>query len=98
MSDKRELKENTIKDMDIARGSMREIIAHGRKINVSLIEDFENKDLSLLEEYGIITKSILDAAKLLTEINSITPKTIKEIENVQEEKKKIDLDSLMSED
>ncbi len=95
---KKELSDNTKKDMDIARGSMREIIDHGRNINKTLVEGFEDKDLSLLEEYGIITKSILDAAKLLTDINAQTPKTLKDIEKVEEEKKKIDLDSLMSDD
>jgi uncharacterized protein (UPF0335 family) len=95
MGTKKELKDNTQADMNVARGAMREIIDHNRRINNQLVEQMEDADFSLLEEYSMITKGILEAAKLLTEINAQTPKTIKDIEKVEEEKKKIDLDSLM---
>ena len=92
---KEELKENTHKDLDIARGAMREIIEHNRKINNNLVEQMEESDFSLLEEYSMITKGILDAAKLLSEINAQTPKTIKDIDSVQEGKKEINLGDLI---
>ena len=92
---KRELKENTQEDMDIARGAMREIIEHNRKINKELVQQMDENDFTLLEEYSIITKSLLDAAKLLTDINAQTPKTVQEIEKIQEDKKPIDLDELV---
>ncbi len=95
---KKELRENTQQDMDIARGAMREIIEHNRKINNNLVDQMEELDFSLLEEYAMVTKGILDAAKLLTDINAQTPKTIKDIDNVQEEKKKINLNELVNDD
>ena len=94
---KKELKENTQADMDIARGAMREVIAHNRKINKELVQQMDESDFSLLEEYSIITKGILDAAKLLTDINAQTPKTVQDIEKIQEEKREIDLDELIKE-
>lgn len=92
---KEELIEKTQKDLDIARGAMREIIAHNRVINKNLVEQMEESDFSLLEEYSLITKGILEAAKLLSDINAQTPKTVKDIDSLQEKKQKINLDDLV---
>ena len=92
---KEKLLNNTQSDMDISRGAMLEIISHNRKINKILVEQMEEENFALLEEYTAITKGILDAAKLITDINSQTPKTVKEIEKIQEQKKSINLDDLV---
>lgn len=92
------LKEQLQKDLKTSQGALREIIEHNRVINKNLVDQMEELDFSLLEEYGMITKGILDSVKLLNEINSITPKTIKDIDSVQEAKKGINLGDLIDED
>ena len=93
---KKELQENTQADMELARGAMRELLAHNRKINRDLVSLMEGQDFGLLEEYTMLSEGILKAAKLLTEMNSQTPKTIKDIKALTEEKKAIDLDELIN--
>ena len=88
--------EDLNKDIRVTRGAMHEILEHNRKINKDIRKSFEDSDFSLLEEYSTITKSILEAAKLLTEMNAQTPKTIKSLSEVQVEEK-IDLSVLMDE-
>lgn len=90
------LKENIETDVDKMRGAMLEIMSNNRTINNNLIEQMNDSDFSLLEEYGLLTKSILDAAKVLTDIHSQTPKILKDIDNVKEKKPSINLDELMN--
>ena len=94
---KEDLKEALQKDLSTSQGALREIIEHNRIVNKSLVEQMTDGDFTLLEEYGIITKGILDSVKLLNEINSVAPKTIKDINTVQEEKKGINLRDLIDE-
>ncbi len=95
---KSKLKDETSSDVDIIRGSLREIIEHNRTINSTLISGFEQNDLSLIEEYNLITKDLLAAAKLLSEVNAQTPKTLQELDKIQDEKKNIDLNDLIDDD
>ena len=95
MSDKAGLKEQLQEDANKVRGACREILEHNRQINTKLVEDMTNGDMTQIEEYNMLVKGLLDASKLLTDLNAQTPKTIKEIEKIEESKKKIDLDSLM---
>jgi excinuclease UvrABC helicase subunit UvrB len=92
---KKELQNDMIEDIDKIRGALREILDHNRVINRSLVESFTEGDLSMLEEYGLLSKGIIDAAKLLTEVNSQVPKTLHDIDKVKEEKQKINLDDLI---
>jgi len=95
---KQELKEQLQKDLMTSQGALREIITNNRLINSKLTEDMLTGDFSLLEEYGIITKAILESVKLLNDVNAIAPKTIKDIDSVQEGKKEINLADLIDED
>lgn len=91
------LKENIEHDVNKIRGALLEIISNNRALNVDLVDQMGTSDYSLLEEYNLLTKSILDAAKILTDVNQTTPKIIKDISNVQDEKKSIDLNDLIDE-
>ena len=82
------------KDIALTRGAMHEILEHNRLINRDILKTFVKQDFSLLEEYTATTKNILDAAKLLTEMNAQAPKTIKSLSEVQVEEK-VDIASLM---
>ena len=95
---KSKLKDETNSDVDIIRGSLREIIEHNRSINATLISNFEQNDLSLIEEYNLITKDLLSAAKLLSEVNAQTPKTLQELDKIKGEKVSIDLNDLIDTD
>ncbi len=94
---KEDLNKALKEDAKKIRGAMREIIENNRIINKDLVEQMINSDFGLLEEYNLLTKSILDAAKVLNDVNAQTPKTIKEIEKIQEKKKAIDLNDLVDE-
>ncbi len=80
------------------RGAMREIIENNRIINKDLVEQMIDSDFGLLEEYNLLTRSILDAAKVLNDVNAQTPKTAKEIEKIQDKKKVINLSDLVDEE
>lgn len=95
---KEELKDQLQKDLKTSQGALREIIAHNRVINHQLVQNMEDGDFSLLEEYGLVTKGILDSVKLLNEVNAITPKTIKDIDSVREEKQSINLGDLIDQE
>ena len=92
---KTDLKDDLQKDINIARGAMREIIANNRKLNKDILEEMGQDNFAMLEEYTILQKSILDAAKLLSDIHAAQPKTLKDISNLQDEKQKINLDELI---
>ncbi len=94
---KEDLNKALSEDAKKIRGAMKEIIENNRIINKELVEQMINSDFGLLEEYNLLTKSILDAAKVLNDVNAQTPKTIKEIEKIQEKKKAIDLNDLVDE-
>ena len=93
---KEELKESIEHDVQKMRGAMLELISNNRELNKELVDQMHEADYSLLEEYGIISKGILDAAKILTDIHTQTPKILQEIEKVHQEKKKIDIQDLMN--
>ncbi len=95
---KEDLKESIEHDVNKMRGAMLEIISNNRSINKELSESLSDGDFSLLEEYNLITKSILDAAKVLTEVHSQTPKIIQEIDKIQQEHKKLDINDLLDKD
>jgi hypothetical protein len=95
---KEELHEEFAEDSLKVRGALREILSNNRSINTKLIDQMTQGDMSQIEEYTMIVKGILDASKLLTEMNSAAPKTVKEIDSIKNEKAKIDLDALMDSD
>lgn len=92
---KDELKDSLDADISKVRGAMIEILAANREINKDLVDQMVGGDFALLEEYNLLTKGILDASKLLTDIHSQTPKTLKDIQNIKEEKKSINLNDLV---
>ena len=94
---KKDLKNRIQEDHDITRGAMLEIMAHNRRINSSLVEKMEDDDFGMLEEYTMLTEGILKAAKLLTDINTQVPKIVKDVDSLQEEKQKIDLNANLEE-
>ena len=94
---KNDLKDELQEDINIARGAMKEIIENNRKLNRDILDDMGTDNFAMLEEYTILQKSILDAAKLLSDIHSVQPKTLKDISNLQDEKQKINLDELIDE-
>jgi len=94
---KEELKSRIQEDHDTTRGAMLEIMEHNRRINSSLVEQMEDSDFGLLEEYAMLTEGILKAAKLLTDINTQVPKTVKDVDSLQDEKQKIDLNAILEE-
>lgn len=94
---KEEIKENIEHDVNKMRGAMLEIISNNRSINKELSEALTDGDFSLLEEYNLITKSILDAAKVLTDVHSQTPKIIQDIDKIEQEHQKIDINDLLDE-
>ena len=85
-------------DQQKIRGALREILSNNRSINHNLVESMVQGDMSQIEEYNLIVKGILDASKILTDLNSVAPKTVKDIDSIKNEKVKIDLDSLISEE
>jgi len=95
---KTEILDNFSVDLDKCRGAALEIMSHNRSINEELVQQMIDGDFSLLEEYNILTKSILDSVKLLTDIHSQTPKIIKDIDNIEEKKEKINLQDLIKEE
>lgn len=95
---KQQLKDNINNDVQKMRGAMLEILESNRSLNTDLVDQMAQGDFSLLEEYNLLVKSILEATKALTEIHAQTPKIIKDINNVQEEKAKINLNDLIDED
>ena len=93
---KDELKDNIQGDVNKMRGALLEILSANREINKDLVDQMAQGDFALLEEYNLLTKSILDAAKVLTDIHSQTPKILNDIERVQEKKKQINLEDLVN--
>lgn len=94
---KEELQESIEHDVNKMRGAMLELISNNRELNKDIIENMSAADYSLLEEYTLISKGILDAAKILTDLHTQTPKILQEIEKVQQQKEKIDLSELTKE-
>jgi len=94
---KNDLKDDLESDIDLVRGALKEILANNRKLNSDILEEMGADNFAMLEEYTILQKSILDSAKLLSDIHSARPKTLKDIDELQEEKKKINLDDLIDE-
>ena len=93
--DKTKLQDSLERDMDIARGAMIEIIENNRQLGKDIFNTIKDADYNLLEEYASITKNILDASKLLTDIHSAKPKTLKDIDSITVPKEKINLDDLI---
>jgi len=95
---KQDLRKEVREDLDKVRGALLEIIENNRKINRNIMDELESSDYSLLEELGLLQKGILDSAKILSDIHSAQPKTIKEIDSIEQEKSKINLEDLIEDD
>ena len=95
---KNEILDDFSGDLDKCRGAALEIMSANRALNEELVQQMIGGDFSLLEEYNILTKSILDSMKILTDIHAQTPKIIKDIDNLEEKKEKINLQDLIKED
>jgi len=94
-TDKEKLKTQLQDDTTLIRNACRNLIVDGQKVNQQLIENLVQEDLSQLEEYTMISKSITDAAKLLADTHQSVVKTTKEIEKIKEQKEKVNLDDLI---
>ena len=92
---KDELNDNIESDVNKMRGALLEMISNNRSLNSDLVDQMNSSDFNLIEEYNLLSKSILEAVKALTDIHSQTPKILKGIQEVPENKPKIDLKKLM---
>lgn len=95
---KDELKDNISEDVNKLRGAMLELISNNRSLNTELVDQMAAGDFKLLEEYNLLSKSILDAAKVLTDIHAQTPKILNDINKVEDKKEAIDLNDLIDKD
>ncbi len=91
---KQELKEEYKKDFKKVKSALLEIISNSRNISTDIAKNLAEEDYSLLEEYGVLTKNIIDASKQFNDLYINAPKIISEIEKIKESKKKINLEDL----
>jgi len=93
---KKELKEQFNKDFLKVKTAILDVIQTSRNVSNDIAESLAQEDYSNIEEYTILTKNIIDATKQFNELYLNAPKIIGDInKNVQEEKKKVNLDDLM---
>jgi hypothetical protein len=92
---KDKLLEDIEKDRQNIRDALNEIIQNSRSANNKIFEALSSSDFTLLEEFGILNKGIIDAAKLLSEVNAQTPKTITTVNEIKQPKQKININDLL---
>ncbi len=93
--EKDDLKEKFVNDFDKMRGGLLEILSHNRAINVTLVEHMSEGDFSSLEEYTMLTKSINDSVKQLTDIYKQTPDILEQMEKKIHTRKPMNITSLL---
>jgi hypothetical protein len=96
---KKELKEEFSKDFKKVKSALLEVIQTSRGISSDIAESLANEDYTAIEEYGILTKNIIDASKQFNDLYTQAPKILGSIDKeVREEKKKINLEDLMDDE
>ena len=83
------------KDTEIIRENLRELLSNNKEVQNDIAQQFKDGDFSLLEEYATISKGIIDASKLLIELNEKYPKTLKEYNEISNTKEKIKIEDLL---
>jgi len=94
---KKELKNQFSKDFIKVKSALLEIISNSRNISNDIAENLASEDYSSIEEYGMLTKNIIDATKEFNSLYTNAPKILTEIDKVKEEKKKINLEDFVDE-
>ncbi len=93
---KKDLKEQFSKDFIKVKSALLEVIGTSRSVANDIAENLANEDFSSIEEYGILTKNIIDASKQFNDLYTQAPKILGSIDKeVKEEKIKISLEELM---
>ena len=93
------MKEKFSSDFEKMRGGLLEIIATNRQLNTQLSKEMEGADFKLVEEYVMLTKTINESIKQLTEMYKFAPEIISKIDkHITPEKKKLNLDDMLNSD
>jgi predicted HTH domain antitoxin len=96
---KKELKEQFSKDFVKVKSALLEVISTSRRVSNDIAINLAQEDFSSIEEYGILTKNIIDASKQFNDLYTQAPKILGSIDKeVREEKVKINLEELMKDD
>ena len=98
MKNKEEIKSEYLEDFTKVKSALLDIIQNNRNISQDIVQELTNQDFSSIEEYNMLTESILKASKSITELYETLPKIIGNIDKeVKEQKKKPNLDDLLEE-
>jgi hypothetical protein len=98
MKTKDEIKSEYLEDFTKVKSALLDIIQNNRNISQDIVQELTNQDFSSIEEYNMLTESILKASKSITELYETLPKIIGNIDKeVKEQKKKLNLDDLLEE-
>ena len=96
---KKEIKEEFSKDFMKVKGALLEVIQNSRGAASEIAENLANEDYSSIEEYGMLTKSIIEASREFNNLYTNAPKIIGSIDkDIKEEKTKLSLEDLIEED
>ena len=95
------LKTELGKDLDLTRGAMREMLEGNRKLTQDILQEMTQEDVNgdknynHIEEFMLASKNIIDAAKVMQDVNGNMIKAIKEIDKLNDKNKKIDLNEML---
>ena len=96
---KNELKEEFSKDFMKVKGALLEVIQNSRGAASEIAESLANEDYSSIEEYGILTKNIIEASREFNNLYTQAPKILGSIEKeIKEQKSKINLEDLIEDE
>jgi len=80
MKNKEEIKSEYLEDFTKVKSALLDIIQNNRNISQDIVQELTNQDFSSIEEYNMLTESILKASKSITELYETLPKIIGNID------------------
>ena len=96
---KKELKEEFSKDFMKVKGALLEVIQNSRGAASEIAESLANEDYTSIEEYGILTKNIIEASREFNNLYTQAPKILGSIDKeIKEQKTKINLEDLVEDE
>ena len=98
---KNDLEHELTKDLKTVRSAMREMLSGNRTITNNIMEEMGTGDEDAyvhIEEYMLASKNIIDASKVMQDLNNSMIKAVKEIRQLKDETEKLSLDDLLDDE